>query len=82
MLHIFNRSQLLVTPELERLSRVRELLLDADIPCVYRIQTMRSPAFFSERRQVRDDGSGIRGKQIEYKLYVRKSDLERAKTFL
>lgn len=82
MLHIFNRAKLLVTSDLDRLSRVRELLLEADIDCLYRIQTMRNPSFFSERRRAETDHSGIRGKQIEYKLYVRKDELDRAKTFL
>ena len=83
MLHIVNRSRLLVTWDLEHLNQVREALMEADIECQYRIKSMKSPAFFSETRRAKTDSVGIRNDiQVEYKLYVHKNDLDRAKTFL
>lgn len=82
MLHFFNRSKLLVTPDLEHLSLVREALMEADIQCLYRTRNLRNPAFFSETRQPQADSSGIRGKKVEYKLYVHKKELDRAKALL
>lgn len=83
MIHLFNRAVLLVTSDLERLNQVREALMDAEIECQYRTQNLRNPAFFSETRRVQTESFGIRGKgQVEYKLYVHKAELDRAKTFL
>lgn len=82
MLHFLNRTKLLITSDLEHLSQVRETLMDAGIECVYRSRNLRNPAFFSETRYAQADSSGIRGKRIEYELYVRKTELDRAKALL
>lgn len=82
MLHFFNRAKLLVTSDLEYLSQVREALMDADIECLYRTRSLRNPAFFSETRLAQPDSAGIRGKQVEYKLYIKKAELDRAKALL
>lgn len=83
MLHPFNRSQLLATCDLEELNQVREALMEADIECQYRMKTMKNPAFFSETRRAKSESIGIRTDiSVQYKLYVHKNDLNRAKAFL
>lgn len=83
MLHFLNRAKLLTTWDLEHLNQVREALMDAEIACIYRTRTLKSPAYFSETRRVWTEGSGEDKKMaIEYVLYVYKTELDRAKTFL
>lgn len=83
MLHPFNRAQLLATCDLEELNLLREALLETDIECQYRIKIMKNPAFFSETRREKSESNGIRTDiPVQYKLYVHKNDLDRAKAFL
>ncbi len=83
MIHFLNRAKLLITWDLEYLNQVREALMDAEIECIYRTRTLKSPSFFSETRRVRAENSDGDGKlAVEYVLYVYKTDLARAKTFL
>lgn len=83
MLHFFHRAELLATSDLEHLNQVREALMDADIECEYRVRRLKNPAFFSETRRAPAESFGTRtDAPVQYKLYVCKADLDRAKAFL
>ena len=69
MLTLFNRAELLVTCDMIRLARVREALAAADIDYICRGGHTSSFGV----------GPGAR---VEYKVYVKRTDLERAKTVL
>ena len=76
MLTLFNRAELLVTCDMIRLARVREALAAADIDYICRAKALSGRGGHTSSFGV---GPGAR---VEYKVYVKRTDLERAKTVL
>lgn len=75
MLTLFNRAELLVTCDMIRLARVREALLPL------------TSIISAEPRTCLPRGAYLQlwrgpGARVEYKVYVKRTDLERAKTVL
>lgn len=72
MIHLFNRKELLLTSSMERQARVRDILETNHIP--YRVRTSSN---ISRSRGV------IPGMRMDlmyqYRIYVKKSDYEKAK---
>ena len=73
MLTLFNRAELLVTCDM---IRVREALAAADIDYICRAKDLSGRGGHTSSFGV---GPGAR---VEYKVYVKRTDLERAKTVL
>ena len=79
MITIFNRAELLVTYDLNTLSQYRDALDGEGIGYTYRFKDRTSPAVVGGGSRTRAGNFGIQqNAQVEYKLYVRKDDLERA----
>lgn len=77
MIHLFNRSELLITFDLNQLNKMRGALSAAGINYQYRTKDM------SARGRARTGTFGMRDDaRIEYKLYVKRVDLDRAKALL
>ena len=81
MIHLFNRAELLLTYDLNRLNQVRDALAAAGIDHQYRTKDMSSPTAFSGRGQRSTLGLNQEF-MVEYKLYVRREDLSRAQSLL
>ena len=81
MIHLFNRAELLLTYDLNRLTQVRDALAAAGIDYQYRTKDMSSPTAFSGRGQRSTLGLNQEF-MVEYKLYVRREDLSRAQSLL
>ena len=81
MITPFNRAELLITYDFNRLSRVRDALAGAGIDYAYRFKDLGSPTFGGTRSR-----SGTFGMnqevRTEYKLYVHKRDLEHAQAVI
>ena len=79
MLTIFNRAELLTTLDRDRFDRARDALEAAGIDCRCRIKDLASRS----HSQGRDGAFGIdQDVRMEYTLYVRKDQLDWARTFL
>ena len=81
MIHLFNRAELLLTYDLNRLNQVRDALAAVGIDYQYRTKDMSSPTAFSGRGQRSTLGLNQEF-MVEYKLYVRREDLSRAQSLL
>ena len=81
MIHLFNRAELLLTYDLNRLNQVRDALAAAGIDYQYRTKDMSRPTAFSGRGQRSTFGLNQEF-MVEYKLYVRREDLSRAQSLL
>ena len=83
MIHLFNRLELLVTYDQNYLNRARDVLSSADIEYIYRTRDMTNPAFFGSGSRGHTGSVGINhSARVEYKIYVRSVDFQRAKTLL
>ena len=77
MITLFNRAELLITYDLNRFNRVRDALAGAGIDYTYRTKDLAS------HNRGRDGAFAIdQDARVEYKLYVRKDELDRARQFL
>ena len=77
MITLFNRAELLLTCDPDRFHQVRHALEGAGIAYHTRIKDLAS------RNRGRDGALGLNSEaQMEYKLYVRKDELDRARKFL
>ena len=82
MLTIFNRKELLLTDDMKRQSDVRDLLAQNGIDYAVKTINRQSPAFLSSSR-ARTGSFGIDlSRAYEYRIYVRKSDYEKAKLLI
>ena len=80
MITIFNRAELLITYDLNRFSQYRDVLNAEGIDYTYRTKDRTSPSVMSGGTRARAGNFAIAQQaQVEYKLYVRKEDLERAR---
>ena len=87
MLTPFNRSELLVTYDLGLLNRTRDALSAAHIPYQYKCKDLASPTLLDGLA-----GGSSRGRtgtfgmsqdaRVEYRLYVRREQLELARALL
>ncbi len=80
MITIFNRAELIITYDMKRQADVRNILSANNIP--YRIKTRNLTAAGIGRANTRTRAGsfGINtDSSYEYKIYVRKSDLDKAK---
>jgi len=83
MITIFNRAELLVTYDMNRFSQYRDLLNAEGIEYTYRVKDRTSPAVMGGGTRARAGNFAIQQQaQLEYKLYVRRDDLERVKALL
>ena len=81
MITPFNRAELLLTYDLNHLNRVRDALAAAGIPYTYRSKDLTSPTVWSARGHT--GTLGIRqDAMVEYRLYVRRAQLESARALL
>ena len=77
MITLFNRAELLITYDLNRFNRVRDALAGAGIDYTYRTKDLAS------HNRGRDGAFAIdQDARVEYKLYVHKNQLDRARQFL
>ena len=75
MIHLFNRKELLMTSSMERQAKVRDILAANNIP--YRVLTSSN---VSRSRTVIP---GMRMDMLyQYRIYVKRSDYEKAKFLL
>ena len=87
MITPFNRAELFITYDLTRLNQVRYALEGAGIDYTYRAKDLTSPTaldgLFGGSSRGRTGTFGINHEaRVEYKLYVRKDELDRARQFL
>lgn len=77
MITVFNRAELLITCDLDRFNQARDALAGAGIDFRCRIKDLAS------RNRSRDGGLGLNGgARVEYKLYVRRDQLDWARQVL
>ena len=81
MLTPFNREELLLTYDLNRFNQVRYALEAAGLDYQYRTKDLASPTIFSSRGRTGTFGMND-GAWVEYKLYVRRKDLDWARAIL
>ena len=87
MITPFNRAERFLTYDLNRLNQVRYALDGAGIDYTYRAKDLTSPTaldgLFGGSSRGRTGTFGINHEaRVEYKLYVRKDELDRARQFL
>ena len=87
MITPFNRAELFLTYDLNRLNQVRYALEGAGVDYTYRAKDLTSPTaldgLFGGSSRGRTGTFGINHEtRVEYKLYVRKDELDRARQFL
>ena len=82
-MNLFNRKELLVTYDLNRLNQLRDALSCAGIDYQIRTKDLTSPTPFSGGSRGRTGSFGINTSAcVEYKLYVKKEAFDSARTFL
>ena len=77
MIHPFNRKELLITCDLNRLNQVRDALAQAGIDYQYRTKDLTAPTIMSTRGRRGTFGMDLSA-HVEYKLYVRAEDHPKA----
>lgn len=80
MLTIFNRKELYVTFSLEDKSRIEDILDANSIRC-YTRAVSRSGGFGGSRARTGTMGQQM-GMEYEYKIYVSRTDYEKARAFV
>ena len=71
MITVFNRAELLLTHDLDRLNRARGALEGAEIDYQCRVRDL------ARRNRGRDGALGLnQDARVEYKLYVRRDELD------
>ena len=79
MIHLFNRAEVLITYDLARFNEARDALASAGIDYRFRTKDLTSPSVFSGGSRSRSGNFAInQAAQVEYKLYVRREDRDRA----
>ena len=87
MITIFNRAELFLTYDLSRFNQVRDTLEGAGLDYIYRSKDLTSPTMWeglcggSSRGRTGTFGMNV-GAWVEYKLYVRRKDLDWARAIL
>ena len=82
MLTIFNRKELLLTDDMKRQSDVRDLLAQNGVDYAVKTISRQSPTGPDSSR-ARTGSFGIDlSRAYEYRIYVRKSDYEKAKSLI
>ena len=87
MITLFNRAELFLTYDLSRFNQVRDTLEGAGLDYIYRSKDLTSPTMWeglcggSSRGRTGTFGMND-GAWVEYKLYVRRKDLDWARAIL
>ena len=81
MITPFNRAELFITYDLNRLNQVRYALEAAGLDYQCRTKDLASPTIFSSRGRTGTFGMN-NDARVEYKLYVRREELEQAQAML
>lgn len=83
MITIFNRKELLITYDMQKQSEVRTVLQNNGIKYDVKVLNLRSPSPLSSgsRAHIAAFGEDI-SKSYEYKIYVKKSDYEKASALI
>ena len=77
MIHLFNRAELLLTPDLQELNRIRDILDSNQIG--YKVKTNATLGSSSERDGRPGNTFGVNSHTAAmYTIYVRRNDLEYA----
>jgi len=80
---VFNRKELLLTHDMQKQGDVRAVLQNSKIAYRVKVTNRHSPSPFSGVPRSRTGTLGVDlGRAYEYKIYVRKSDYEKAKYLL
>ena len=83
MLTIFNRAELLITYDLVHFCQVRDALEAAGIDFKYKVRNRTSPTMTSSGSRARFGDANIwHDAHMEYRLFVRRDQLDWAQTFL
>lgn len=78
MIHIFNRAELLVTPDVSLQARVCQSLAASGMEYTVRVVNRAAPpGGFGSRARTRTPSGGGAGQYLYY-IYVKRSDLEAA----
>lgn len=77
MITIFNRSEVLITYDMKRQAEVRSILANHKIDYQVKVMNLSSPSPFTadHRASIGTFGEKL---MMEYKIYVKKTDLEEA----
>ena len=81
MITPFNRAELFVTYDLDRMNQVRYALEGAGLAYKYKTKDLASPTMFSSRGRTGTFAMN-NDARVEYKLYVRREELELAQALL
>ena len=81
MITPFNRAELFITYDLNRLNQVRYALEAAGLDYQYRTKDLASPTIFSSRGRTGTFGI-THAARVEYRLYVLRDQLEQAQALL
>lgn len=83
MITVFNRKELLLTHDMQKQGDVRTILQNNQIPYRVKVTNRYSPSPFSSSPRARTGTLGTDPARLyEYKIYVKKTDYERAKYLL
>jgi hypothetical protein len=78
MITLFNRKEVFATYSMKKQSEIRDLLAGAGIDCFVKTISRTSPSVFSDTRAITGPLGQDRQTALEYVIYVRKDDFERA----
>lgn len=80
MITIFNRAELIITYDMKRQSDVRNILSANNIPYIIKTRNLTATGIGRSSTRTRAGSFDINtDSSYEYKIYVKESDLERAK---
>ena len=79
MITIFNRKELLITYDMKKQSEVRTILCDHNIEYIVKVKNLLSPSLMRGGARGHVGTLGVDAtKSYEYKIYVKKTDYEKA----
>lgn len=77
MITVFNRRELVVTMDMQRQGRIREVLRNHDIEYFVRTMNLAGPNAMSGRGASGSFGMNL-SQSVEYKIYVKKKEFDKA----
>ena len=78
MITIFNRKELLITLDMKKQSEIREILSSNNIEYVVKTTNLQSATVVGSQRAYTGNYGINQDYSYEYKIYVRKKDLDKA----
>ena len=80
MITIFNRAELIITYDMKKQADVRNILSANNIPYIIKTRNLTSTGIGNANTRTRAGSFGVNtDSSYEYKIYVKKNDLEQAK---